>query len=340
MSAINTTTPAPEVYEPFEYKEVFGWLYLVVFIIGILGNLSTIIILCRKRWRGSSVAVFLVALAVSDIVILVNSPLVGFGMFVYNFHIRNISDAWCKINGFLTYAALITSSWLLVGFTFERMTNVISARKGRESWTQNIWLARVLAVGIWIFFYAINVHFLVLIGFESPDVKICGPLTTDYIDFIIRILPWLDFTLVFAAPFVLIVFGNMVTIYNLRQIPKSSINTTSKSTSMSRTALTVTLVIVCVVYVITMAPLTFYYIYERYYPAITKETMFYYEFVQILLNLVSNVNAAVNFFLYVISDANVRYDVKVLLRCKKDRRTDYNFDGTGDTKSEFRTMDS
>ena len=226
------------------------------------------------------------------------------------------------------------------------MTNVICARKGKQSWTQNVWTARIMVIVIWVFIYAINGHFLGLMGTHklSQDVMICSSLSKDYSVFLIKGLPWLDFTMVFAVPFVLIVIGNTITIYHLRKMPQASINTTSKTTAMSKTALTVTLVIVCVVYIVTMAPLTFYYVYAVYNPVKTYEDFFYHDFIHNLLNLFSNINAAVNFFLYVLSDINVRTDVKVLLRrvflCDQSNTADIGMEEPTQTQTEFRTNES
>lgn len=115
-----------EYNQPLFSKSVsscFTVLYLLIFIIGILGNVSTCLVIIKRHYMHSSTNFYLCNLAISDLTIL----LVGLPTDVYYFWrpYKAIGGTWfCIFKGFLTETASNVSILTIVTFTFERWVNI------------------------------------------------------------------------------------------------------------------------------------------------------------------------------------------------------------------------
>ncbi|GLV32264.1 Proctolin receptor [Carabus blaptoides fortunei] len=109
----------------------------ILVIIGIGGNVITVMVLTRRRMRCST-NIYLTALAVADLVYLLL-------VFILSFeHYPNINDIryhlywrFYGINHWLADAASSTSIWLVVCFTIERYIAVCYPIRGRALCTEN-----------------------------------------------------------------------------------------------------------------------------------------------------------------------------------------------------------
>src|SRR5260221_7961922 len=84
---------------------LFSVVLPIILIVGITGNLLTLIIMCRKSQRFSSTAVYLSALAVSDTVTLIIYFINKWIAIVFGIVAVQYSNAWCKLYSFSTNVA-------------------------------------------------------------------------------------------------------------------------------------------------------------------------------------------------------------------------------------------
>ncbi|XP_066289145.1 chemerin-like receptor 1 [Branchiostoma lanceolatum] len=92
-------------------------VYLLVLCpVGALGNLLVILVNGARRNKSSSTC-FILALAGADF--LISAVVVPMKVFSY-YHITYTSDAWCKINPYLTTASVLSSTFLLIAITADR----------------------------------------------------------------------------------------------------------------------------------------------------------------------------------------------------------------------------
>jgi len=64
----NTTTPSAHHRGPSDVDYYFVWVYVSpwILLIGVAGNILTLLVMSRRRLRGSSTCVYLSAMAVAD----------------------------------------------------------------------------------------------------------------------------------------------------------------------------------------------------------------------------------------------------------------------------------
>ena len=101
----------------------------VLFLVGTIGNLLTILVLSQNKNRRTTTAIFLIFLAISDIMILFTSYFSEWLYVMWSFGFRQVNNVLCKLHVFLTYYSLQFSSWTLVIVTCERVISVINQLK-------------------------------------------------------------------------------------------------------------------------------------------------------------------------------------------------------------------
>jgi len=283
---------------------------IIITIVGLIGNILTIILLSRKRNRKSSTAVYLSALAMSDILILVFGPLCDWLEVMYHVVIWEYGEVACKLQTFLQYASSSTSSWLLVVVTIERAISVTFPHKVKSQCTKR--LAIIVVAITWALVYAANLHFL--FGMGHTYNKMCDAISDNYIYFSQYILPWIDFCLCFACPCVLLLIGNAVIIRQLG-IHHHRHQYLTNSHRPNNLSVSLILVLVDLVFIITVGPIYIFSIVFPYMQAsLEPETIVTVaRFWGPMLNCLWETNAALNIFLYVISGTKFRNELKTLL---------------------------
>ena len=133
----------------------------VIFIIGVVGNIFTIVVLRRKNLRRSSFSLPLTLLAVADGMTLI-SGLPRWWIYYYtygNTDLRSLSVVLCKLLAFSQCMFPQTSAWILSIFTIQRFVGVYFPHKYRQ--TCNRRLTATLMFIVIVFFFIINFHFFV-----------------------------------------------------------------------------------------------------------------------------------------------------------------------------------
>lgn len=95
----------------------------IIFVIGVLGNITTIIILLRNKKY--STTIYLIFLAFADLTVTIFVFPRWFFIYIFRFDVRHISSFTCQLHVFLTYVAGRTSNTFLVAMTIERMISTV-----------------------------------------------------------------------------------------------------------------------------------------------------------------------------------------------------------------------
>ncbi|XP_052820564.1 growth hormone secretagogue receptor type 1-like [Mya arenaria] len=95
-----------------------------IIVLGVIGNLFSLLVWIKGRRRKTSTARYLSALALADILVLL-LPAAEFWVF-YVLHVDLRAKSWflCKFYSYLTYLTPVTSAWILVAVTVERAMSV------------------------------------------------------------------------------------------------------------------------------------------------------------------------------------------------------------------------
>ena len=99
------------------------WIYfgIPLWIFGTVGNVITLTVILRKRMRTLNVAIYLIALVITDLLVQLTEMFpkiltIFTGIFLNDKHI-----VFCKTLPFISETSLIFSSWVTVAISFERM---------------------------------------------------------------------------------------------------------------------------------------------------------------------------------------------------------------------------
>lgn len=128
----------------FTYKKSI--ITLSVVIIGILGNIISFIVFSRKTFRKSSVSIYCRALAIFEILFVLDAILDVYYI-LYEKFLYNSSDCVCRLMAYVYYALSSIPGWILVAFSLDRSLNlnkVTNVMKQRPIVTYMILLAIVL----------------------------------------------------------------------------------------------------------------------------------------------------------------------------------------------------
>jgi hypothetical protein len=97
---------------------------LILVIVGTLGNLLTIIILCRRNLRRYVTMRYLIAVSICDIISLYGWNLNNFYKFTIssdNNNLEELSLAHCRIMSYMTFVGLQLSSWCLTAVSIGKL---------------------------------------------------------------------------------------------------------------------------------------------------------------------------------------------------------------------------
>lgn len=311
---------------PFEYKQALGWIDLVTVVVGFCGTIGVVLLMFTKPWRGTALSVILIALALSDILILFSTTLGFFLRNVYNIEYYLESDALCKLFQFMVHATHMTSPWLLVCVVLERMVNVFVTMESLTRWTQRPLVAVIVVMTVWVGCYAINSHFLAFyelhvssyrFGTDGALQKYCfvSSDSENYSEFIDKQFLWLDLFISFIVPFSMAFFGSIIILANNARIQRAE--PASSSLSLPKTTFRATLLILAIVSICTLGPQIIYILVMMNGYSPTND-WFYDMFIFNLLAVVAHVNAAVKFYLYVMTSSEFRSSLMSMLRRRRN----------------------
>ena len=103
----------------------------VIFTIGVSGNVATICTLLREV-RKSSTTIYLLGLAISDLVIVLNISR-WWLVYMFGVDIRLLSQFLCQLNFFISHVTAVSSALILVAVTIDRTIITVQEFKTNPS---------------------------------------------------------------------------------------------------------------------------------------------------------------------------------------------------------------
>lgn len=209
-----------------------------------------------------------------------------------------------KIKVMLTYANLHVSTWILVVITGERVLCVTIPHKVRLFCTLNVCrivVAAIVAVSLVLNIVLIETFFDVIF---IPEI---GPITFDKFENAMDIHVNVDLVYGFVLPFSLICIGSIIIVVTIaRSMSVSSSNKNDRTRSV-----TTTVIFTNLTFIVTVSPFRIFSMVVADKPYIpVYDTLFP------LFMYIGELNACLNFYVYVLSGARFREDAKAVLFCK------------------------
>lgn len=341
LPSFKTTIPSSNSLD-FTWVEYVGMvLSLIIFTVGMAGNILTIIIMRRKPFLASSACVYLPCMAIFDSIFLVSGiPFEWVSWFQIDI------ESWaCRFHRFIFYGSGDVSVWILVAFTFDRFIAVCFPFKKRFFCEPR---KALITVCLCIFLGVLkNAHLFWTRGIEMKKgqiIRSCGQVE-EYRTFEKYVRPWIAFVFVSLIPFISIIVFNASIVHNLLKSKKSRPDAFSgrRSTVMSNKSsiysgrdtirskeesgqtkknsgrsvyqTTAMCLSVSFAFLIFIAPSIVIHIGKPYW----KKNPFY-DAVKTINNMLFYANHGINFYLYCLTGVRFRAELQVLFG-KREKRS-------------------
>ncbi len=299
---------------------------IISFVIGIPGNIISIMVLLRPSLRETSVSIYFVFLAICDsLALLASFPISVLGYSI-NEYTNHYTQWTCKINLYLLHASALCSYWLVMFCTFDRLIAVCYPFRAKQ------WLSPkkttiycTLLCGI---VYAAFSYQLVTRGNQNIErggrniTVNCGYTSPAHEYHTKRFEGWPYVSVFFFLPIVIIIITNVVIMRGIRKHEAFKKHSTQPQASTQRSnkqmrSLTIMLMVCCIALVVLTTPNC---ITHALLPEILDLTNFkeliLYAICRIITTSINNLNHAVNVFLYILSGTRFREELIQMFSCK------------------------
>lgn len=312
------------------------WLWATVafvqIIFGTVGNILNIIILCRQRMRKYSTTVYLLCLAVTDVVTLFTAALPGMLQIVFRLYLWGMSEVFCKTIDWISHSAAGYSVWLLVLMTVERVLLTRSPVIARSR--LNRCTASVVSLIFLIFSVSLPAHYM--FGYTIKEITIkrdnvslsiakCEPASEEFAVFykttwpliILLILNIIPVVIILTANFIMVVTlilqrQKLLKVYPKGEIEKKTFNKRSKSSTKM-------IFILSGFFVFTTLPYTINRTINVQTSSPKEEAR--KALLDTVLLLLLYCNFAANFLLYFVSGTMFKQELKAFLNAAKAKCT-------------------
>lgn len=147
----NGTTQATTnvIYYALLFKVVSVLVSSIIFIIGLIGNILVVIVVCRTKNMHTPTNCYLISLAIADSIVLISATLPSVPEPFFEVNEWPWGRPLCSILVFLQYLGVDASSLSITAFTVERYFAICHPMKAQKMCT--VKRAKRIIVGIWVF---------------------------------------------------------------------------------------------------------------------------------------------------------------------------------------------
>ena len=294
------------------------YLYLICGV-GIPGNIACIFTLVFMRPVMSS-TIYMLCLAAVDTVAIVLKMV----YLQLTAHEIQLGASGCQMMFLFGTVSQQLSNWILVAMTLERFIAIWFPFKVKTFCNKRN--SSTSLIVMFVFFVLANLQFVFTFDEVSdPFVKFdCRP-KQEHAKFVQYVWYWIDGALYAFVPIILIIVFNGLIIYAVRKSGRDQRDLTNRAINMSEKLIqqrqvTVMLLTISLVFVILILPNCIFFIVKTYWS--WRETMHgiaqYYLVYQTVFVL-SDLNHAVNFYLYTLSGRKFRQKFAQIICCRKTR---------------------
>ncbi len=241
----NTITISYDPYQHLTETIVYKYICLTIFVIGLIGNLLSVLVFSRPSLRRRSCAIYFLALAITDIASLCAS-FIDTVLPSYNNVSLTIKSVFiCKLNPLMVYFTTDLSNFLLAVASIDRAVSIQCPLKSQQFCRARIAIYIILIMSI--VFLLINGH--IFWGFEIVDEqsqRICSPSKTKIVyhnephsmtyDRFYAIFDSLDMLFAVVIPFIVMLICNIIILIRVITSRRSirTILTTTMQSKKSR----------------------------------------------------------------------------------------------------------
>ena len=291
----------------------------ILFLIGITGNILITAVLCHMKFWQKPTLYFLLCLAIEDMVVLCTGLSRYWVREVFNYDVRTYSDFGCKVNLFMIYWSMDMSSWTLVCVVLERYLKTNFPLK----YASIVSISRccVLFVCVAVVLAAINLHYFFTNGLINNRTE-CWSLSEEFFKFEEYVFIFIDWTVLSVAPFIIMVILNICILREIRKSRRLQTLTVRTQILLDKNKkfdakLTRMLLITSLYFLLTTTPISIYFVLDSFVKRKVNELWkSRLEVVWSFSYILQFSNYTVNFFLYNLTNASFRKNLKAMCGCK------------------------
>lgn len=299
------------------------WTYCmpIILIIGTFGNVSSILVFRRYKWRSSTLPMYLSALAFVDLNLLYFGLLENAVSTLLNRNMKSTNTALCIVVIWIVYSSGTVSAWLLVAVTLQRVMCVVwpHAMTSLCSTRKSIVLVLLIVTLPWA------LHSCFAFSYYVNANSTC----THYDDleyFRFKVWPMVDMIVSSLVPATILLICNFILISRLyvslneaRRLTGSSLSSRRRATSST----TMTLVILTTAFLLLTLPINVQQLWEgelrvRAVSPIPTSMEAKTYLAWTITDLLWYSNSALNFLFYCLSGSKFRNEFVVLLCCREN----------------------
>ena len=239
----------------------------IILVIGIIGNILSFIVFSRKALSQSVCSIFFRALAVADLITLLES--VEYFFFIWGIDTLSTNTWSCRFSFYITWVAKTCSAWILVIVAMERTTGILFPHLSKSIWTKSrakmaLGLLLLCCMAVYSPFFALYIGRQRYFAVRGGKAPFCGR-TPQYVGIYKNIAPWLEICLYSFVPFIFLLSLNVAIAYGLIRAKRRRDKLGSgKGDGQGMTGLTAMLLMTSVAFILMTLPFCIYYLLRQY----------------------------------------------------------------------------
>ena len=305
-----------------KYVQFAVTLFFVI--VGLFGNICTIIIMTKQRLSYNAHGVYLTALAIADIksllVVTLNKPLL---IDIFGLDVRAFTDIGCKMFKYIGRVAVISSSYFVVMICIERFIAIWFPLKAKFLLSKKKAVYSVCAVFATI--YLVNIPCIVYTGIKDG---ICLPdFALEPIHFLPRfnsMLTWALHTMIPTLIMIILTPLIILQLYRQRLIRRElAMGNRKRDDFTNRITAMLISIVITYFFLVCIFSVAFWVLNLLGISVLTSSSHWARVFRDVY-ETAELVSYSFNFFLYVVTSTDFRRQIVQLFRSSSNRSHNFN----------------
>ena len=299
-------------------------LYPFFILFGTFGNVM-IIVIHKRTALTSSMYVFFLTLAASDLMLLYVTCFDAWVILTFELDISAQNDTLCKLVLFLLYVLGVMSAWTLVAMTAQRAVCVLFPHRANVLCT--VGKSKAIVVFMVLFIVVIHTHILYGMHVGMQDGRRRCVLHKYYEPFFQEIWSWVDMLIFSLLPWLCLAVSNSLLVWKLRlSLSEAKLSLGSgqadriNDRKKKATSISITLIAVSTAFLVLTFPMSCYQLINFVFwittgsVSVLRSLRVFYYIHQISFPL-RYANSCINFYIYCLTGSKFRREAKQILRC-------------------------
>lgn len=332
ISSLNLSSHLNCSYE--KHKWLLSKFYLssvvatLIAIVGIFGNVTTVVILAQPKMRSSS-NLYLTCLAIFDSFLLLTAVLLY--PFEYLFEYTDAADLYLFWSSYVRYVytashtSQTASVYTTIAVTVERCVATVNPRLAATSCACSFHGSFIVVGLVFAFsivfnlprYWELNVTEVTgCRGFGSRKLEMGALLRNNTYATVFGL--WVTSIVMVFGPFLLLLVFNGIIVQSIRRSRQQYRKAGGIELRQKIKNATIILVVIVIIFLIcnVWGFVTSLLEYVVGFDQLYRNNEQFYSFSREAINLLAIINSSLNFFIYLIFDKEFRFDVKKMYRCR------------------------